>query len=508
MKATLVKIKNWFVRHAPTKRRIIQLYSALLFNANIKGYITGDIFKGLSKNACTPGLNCYSCPGALTACPLGALQNAFSESRKTTPYYIFGIILIYCIMFGRWICGWLCPFGLFQDLVYKIKTPKLKKSKVTKALSYLKYVVLVFFVVIIPLAYAFRNFPLPGFCKYICPAGTLGGAIALLINPVNSGKFLMLGPLFTWKFALLVSFTVAAIFIYRVFCRFVCPLGALYGIFNKIAIFGIKLEKKACIDCGKCITTCKMDITTVGDHECINCGDCISVCPTQAISWRGSKIILPDNEIKAATTDKEREAASARLKKRKKVVSIIVAAVLAAVLAGALIYANFIDKPTKPTAGSEIGDACYSMELEIVEGGGATVSVEDLAGKVVVVNFWGTWCGPCKEELPHFNELASEYSDNVVFLIVHTDYTRDEAPAYIAEHFPSSKMLFVYDVPILNEDGNATGDDKYFTELGGTSGFYPRTVVLDINGKITFTIDGKIEKAELADEIDRALLKK
>ena len=87
--------------HLPTKRRLIQLYSALLFNCYSKGYVTGDIFKGLSKNLCTPGLNCYSCPGAVTSCPLGALQNSFSASNKTAPYYMLGIIMLYGIIFGR-----------------------------------------------------------------------------------------------------------------------------------------------------------------------------------------------------------------------------------------------------------------------------------------------------------------------------------------------------------------------------------------------------------------------
>ena len=143
------KIKNWWSNHAPTKRRLIQLYSALLFNCYLKGYITGNIFKGLTKNLCTPGLNCYSCPGAATSCPLGALQNSFASSNKTAPYYMLGIIMLYGIIFGRWICGWVCPFGLIQDLLHKIKTPKLKKSRLTRVLSFLKYVFLVLFVAII-----------------------------------------------------------------------------------------------------------------------------------------------------------------------------------------------------------------------------------------------------------------------------------------------------------------------------------------------------------------------
>ena len=138
MKRFFKKLKNL----VPTKRRLIQLYAALLTNANVKGFANGRIYQGALKNACTPGLNCYSCPAASAACPLGALQNALAASEKRTPYYVFGIILLYGIILGRMICGFLCPFGLFQDLLYKIKTPKLKKSRVTKIFSYLKYVIL------------------------------------------------------------------------------------------------------------------------------------------------------------------------------------------------------------------------------------------------------------------------------------------------------------------------------------------------------------------------------
>ena len=199
------RLLHWVKDHLPTKRKLIQIYAALLFNANLKGFINGSIYKGPVKNICTPGLNCYSCPAASGACPLGALQNSLASSGKTAPYYVFGIIMLYGLLFGRWICGFLCPFGLIQELLHKIPTPKLKKSKVTRILSYFKYVILVFFVIILPIAYAFRSFPLPGFCKYICPAGTLEGAMGLLSNKVNEGYLRMLGPLFTWKFLLMVS---------------------------------------------------------------------------------------------------------------------------------------------------------------------------------------------------------------------------------------------------------------------------------------------------------------
>ena len=294
MKKFFGKIKAWFVRHKPTKRRIIQVYAALLYNANIKGFFNGQIYKGNTKKLCVPGLNCYSCPGAVGACPLGSLQNALSASGTRTPAYIFGIIILFGLLLGRTICGFLCPIGLGQELLYKIKTPKLKKSKVTRVLSYLKYVLLVALVVIVPLVFA-----VPGFCEYICPAGTFEGGVGLLSNSENEGLLAILGPLFTWKFMLLVLIVVASIFIFRAFCRFLCPLGALYGFFCRIAMLGVKIDKNKCTDCGLCIGVCKMDPKRVGDHECIHCGACISVCPAKAISWKGSNLFVRNNDTDA-----------------------------------------------------------------------------------------------------------------------------------------------------------------------------------------------------------------
>jgi ferredoxin/thiol-disulfide isomerase/thioredoxin len=278
----------WFKNHAPSKRRLIQLYAALLTNANLKGYISGNIYSGKVKNACAPGLNCYSCPGASAACPLGALQDSMAQTNTRAPYYIIGILALFGLMLARTICGFLCPMGFAQELVYKIKTPKVKKSRITRVFTYLKYVLLAVFVIAIPIIYQ----GVPAFCKYICPAGTFEGSVGLLSNGNNADFFSILGYLFNWKFILLILFTVACIFFYRFFCRFFCPLGAIYGFFNKYALIGVKLDESKCIDCGMCIQTCKMDIKHVNDHECIMCGECISSCPTKAISWRGSQIFL------------------------------------------------------------------------------------------------------------------------------------------------------------------------------------------------------------------------
>lgn len=291
MKKFFKKIGIWFKNHKPSKRRVIQLYAALLYNANMKGFFNGRIYKGATKNLCVPGLNCYSCPGAIGSCPLGALQNALSASKTRTPAYIFGIIILFGLLLGRTICGWLCPVGLGQELLYKIKTPKVKKSKVTRVFSYFKYVLLIALVVIVPLMFA-----IPGFCEYICPAGTLEGGVGLLANSENEGLLSNLGPLFTWKFTLLIAIVVLSIFFFRFFCRFLCPLGALYGFFCRVAMLGVKLDKNKCTDCGLCVGVCKMDVKRVGDHECIHCGACISVCPAKAISWKGSKLLVRAND--------------------------------------------------------------------------------------------------------------------------------------------------------------------------------------------------------------------
>ena len=501
------KIINSIKKLLPSKRRIIQLYAALLFNANLKGFGNGRIYQGKLKNICTPGLNCYSCPGASGSCPLGALQNSLSASPQRLPYYVVGIILLYGLLFGRFICGFLCPSGLIQELLHKIKTPKLKKGRITRVLSYFKYVILVVLVIIFPLIYAFKKFPLPGFCKYICPAGTLEGAMGLLSNKFNDNLFGMLGPLFTWKFVLLIVFLVGAIFIYRFFCRFFCPLGALYGLFNKFSFIGVKLDTDKCIDCGKCVKECKMDIRHVSDHECISCGECISVCPTRAISWKGPKILLHANEIPSDPSP-EREKAVKRAK-QSKLVRVICVILAGATLVGALYYYNFVDKVSEPenvdppvvtdpdneiVFGNQVGQTCYYSDLEVVNSDSVkTFNVESNKGKITIINFWGTWCGPCVAELPHFNMIASEYADSVSVVALHSDYLKNTLDDYISENYPDTNILF-----------GADNTDKYFKMLGGRDS-WPVTVIVDQNGLIVMNKTGSVTYEALKSEIEKCL---
>ena len=274
--------KNKKVKRPDFRRRCIQLASALLYNANFSGFASGTIYKGDPKGVCVPGLNCYSCPGAVAACPLGALQNALSAMPGKLPLYIFGILVLFGLALGRLICGFLCPFGLIQELLHKLPGKKIRKSVWTRRLSWLKYAVLAVFVIAIPLWYAYTaGYPLPGFCKYICPAGTLEGGIPLVALQETLRP--MAGWLFTWKTGLCAAILLLCVFCYRAFCRFLCPLGAIYSLFSRVALLAFRVDEGKCDGCGLCTRKCLMDVKRVGDRECIQCGQCRSVCPRGAI---------------------------------------------------------------------------------------------------------------------------------------------------------------------------------------------------------------------------------
>ena len=273
-------------------RRYVQLLAAVLYNCNFKGFAAGRIWQGETKGLCVPGLNCYSCPGAVGACPLGSLQTALLSSKYKFPYYILGTFLLLGLFLGRLICGFLCPFGLLQEILHKIPTPKIQKNRVTRALTWGKYLILFVFVIGIPLV-----FLAPGFCKFLCPAGTLEAGIPLTILQENLRA--LTGMLFTWKVGILVVILVACVFCHRAFCRFLCPLGAIYSFFNPVSFFGIKVDQTKCIHCDACVRHCKMDVKKVCDRECIQCGECIGHCPTRAIRYGVSKGARRRNAVKA-----------------------------------------------------------------------------------------------------------------------------------------------------------------------------------------------------------------
>ena len=274
--------KNFLARF----RGWIQAAATLLTNIHIPNLLKGKIYQGNVKTMCVPGLNCYSCPAATGACPIGAFQAVVGSSKFKFTYYITGFFILLGVLLGRFICGFLCPFGWFQDLLHKIPSKKFSTAKL-KPLRYLKYVILVVFVILLP-AFVTNSLGMgdPFFCKYICPQGVLEGAIPLAL--ANSGIRAALGHLFTFKFTILALFIILSILFYRPFCKWICPLGAIYSLFNKVSFLKIQVDHEKCVGCQKCSRVCKMDVNVVDtpNHpECIRCGECMKACPTDAICY-------------------------------------------------------------------------------------------------------------------------------------------------------------------------------------------------------------------------------
>ncbi len=280
---------------AKPNRKLVQIITFFGTNSYVKGFLEGNIYKGKVKRFCVPGLNCYSCPGSLGSCPIGSLQAVIGSMNYYFSFYVLGIIGLFGSMMGRLVCGWLCPFGLIQELIYKVKSKKFRISG-KNPLKYLKYMMLIIFVILMPMFVVNQlGIGAPAFCKYICPAGTLEAGIPLtILNPSLRGA---IGFIFSWKVFLLIVTVIASILIYRPFCRFVCPLGAIYGLFNPISLYRLEVSENKCIGCNKCTRTCKLDIKTYktpNSPECIRCGKCIEACPTHAIK---SKFGFKDKDI-------------------------------------------------------------------------------------------------------------------------------------------------------------------------------------------------------------------
>ena len=278
-------MKNKFLRHNRI-RLVIQACFAGLSNGYIKGFVKGKIFEGESKFICVPGMNCYSCPGALGACPIGSLQATLSSRDYKISMYVIGFLVIFGTVLGRFVCGFLCPFGLIQDLLFKIPfVKKIRRLPGEKLLRWLRFVFLGVFVILLPMfVIDITGLGEPWFCKWICPVGTLEGGIPLVI--LNKAMRGAAGFLFRWKVAILLVTLISAIIIYRPFCRYICPLGAIYGLFNKFSFYRFEVNNNKCVQCGICQKQCKFDIPVwknPNSIDCIRCGDCKINCPEKAI---------------------------------------------------------------------------------------------------------------------------------------------------------------------------------------------------------------------------------
>ncbi len=151
--------------------------------------------------------------------------------------------------------------------------------------------------------------------------------------------------------------------------------------------------------------------------------------------------------------------------------------------------------------GDEIGELCPSYEMEVFDGNGSRDTALDPsknAGKFTIINFWGTWCNPCKKELVDFNKIATDYKDQLTIYAVHSYQGYKDASEYVLENYSETDMVFLKDY--LIDPKNEYGGEAYFKALGGLGG-YPYTVILDKNGIIQYKHEGVLTYDELLNEL-------
>ncbi len=273
------------------KRGWVQALSALGINIYLPAWLKGQIYQGPTKGVCVPVLNCYSCPSAVGACPIGAIQTFMASLRFNVSHaqvqlgiYVLGFLGAVGAFVGRLTCGWACPFGWLQELMYKLPV---KKIRLPRFFALGKFVFLAVMVFLLPLLIVDEyGFGQTWFCKWVCPDGTLVAGLPLVL--LNPDLRSLVGFMFKWKFAILVLFLGLMAVSKRPFCRAVCPLGAFLGLFNKASLFRMAVDDEKCTLCKRCQRDCPVDIgiyASPNSPSCIRCLKCVDSCAYGAISY-------------------------------------------------------------------------------------------------------------------------------------------------------------------------------------------------------------------------------
>ncbi|MCP4714111.1 MAG: 4Fe-4S binding protein [Deltaproteobacteria bacterium] len=255
----------------PQFQGICQLAALFFINGHFHVFKTGTIYQGRLKSFCIPVLNCYSCPMALYACPLGSLQ--FFVMTGRVPLYVLSLLLLVGMSAGRMTCGLLCPFGYVQDLLFKLGSVRVE---LPQRLTYIKYAIL--FLVVFGLS---AWFGLPAFCK-VCPLAVLEAGIPLVLMDSDvyqrlfeyeSGNFT--GWLFVFKIVVLLGIIILTFNIKRPFCRVLCPLGAFFGLCNRHSITCLRVDQELCNNCQLCARKCPVDLNISENPESAECLRCM-----------------------------------------------------------------------------------------------------------------------------------------------------------------------------------------------------------------------------------------
>ncbi len=266
-------------------RRVFQVMGTVALNPYVPYFRERVIYQGGAKYLCAPGLNCYACPLAVLSCPIGGLQLAFARLSSAMRglkeaaglfLYVMGSLGLLGCVFGRMPCGWICPFGLLQDLVFRIPLPELRMPR---RLNRLRYLTLVIAVGLLPALTGVSWF------SRLCPAGTLEGGLLLKAAP-PAASLPPSGWFFWLKVGLLIALIVWMAASKRPFCRLFCPLGAILGLFNRVSLYRMWVREESCVKCGACRKVCPVDIDIYQDPDspdCIRCLECRDACPRAAI---------------------------------------------------------------------------------------------------------------------------------------------------------------------------------------------------------------------------------
>ncbi len=222
--------------------------------------------------ACAPVFHCYACPLATFACPVGVI--AQFTALHLFPFLAIGLILSLGALLGSIICGWMCPFGLLQDLAAKIPIPRFK---IPQWMGYGRYIVLLGTVILIPYIWGSEH---SLFICRVCPIGAIEGAGPDIVTAAANGSEIV------WPNALKMTITivvVVAMFVsIRPWCRVLCPLGAIFGFMNRFSLFSMNLKESNCTQCGHCHTLCTYGVEPEKDSNsdnCIRCLECTKCKP-------------------------------------------------------------------------------------------------------------------------------------------------------------------------------------------------------------------------------------
>lgn len=197
---------------------------------------------------------------------------------------LLAVTIIPTLIFGRYFCGYFCSFGLMQDVFsligkYTIRFKKRIPESIDRLLKYLKYGVLAGLVVLWVLRIDYGKGPWEVFANYLS---------------LSSWKDL--SSFVTWGGFVLILTMFCSLFYERIFCRYLCPMGAIYALLSPIHFFKKYKPTKECRSCSLCSLKCPMQINlsedVISSGECIECQRCINVCPRDNISIKPDKHIV------------------------------------------------------------------------------------------------------------------------------------------------------------------------------------------------------------------------